>query len=756
MRAWRLAVAAVGAVSVVAASMLIAPQTSRADASQFDMSKPVYGPNEIIYVEYGILTRACDFTFTASDIYVVPAGFSGGALNDVSGAPNTFVTGLIGSPVEYEQVGITGPDGSIPSGTYDLVEDSCQNGQFDAGEDSILRNAFTVDTSLPVPGLPAADIAAMKQEATELQEHWTRATAAMTALVVAYTLAGTATTGPEAVQYLIFEALYGVVENRMGITRLWTLQGAVDAPADQALHFRGLAADPPRSDFTDATALPSSAMGVYPPESDFDAALYSWLTDMDQSNRLAEALLEALEKYQGAQQANDGAAALAQARSAAALSELLADALDQQVASGAAVGAAETAAGIDMADRWAQTKALQDTLRSSGLDSATRQLLERVGIDAAAQSQSLAEFLAIDLSGQSTTFGATIADGNATAPATAASMRSLAAAMDTLADGLQQSLATQSVTIYPEPVVTAPASGVVGSTITVSVAAPGATSFAWDLDADGDFDDATGAQASIVPAWAGSRSVQVRATGPAGSAVGYAVVDVAAKPGAKPVLAPTPAPATIIQVDEGDSVTLTAGASDPDGDPVAVTWRLTDSAVTATGESFQVVGDPAARIRAVQAVASDPAGHAASALWVVITPVVLGGSTGDEPTAGFGFDPVAAVPGGLVVFTDESQAASGRSIVAWEWDLDGDGVVDSSVADPRWTYSALGPVTVSLTVTDSEGDQDTVSRELVVSNPSYVSLYPVAGTMSSSQVTVRVKAWSRVDWSELGGADVVV
>jgi len=41
----------------------------------------------------------------------------------------------------------------------------------------------------------------------------------------------------------------------------------------------------------------------------------------------------------------------------------------------------------------------------------------------------------------------------------------------------------------------------------------------------------------------------------------------------------------------------------------------------------------------------------------------------------------------------------------WEWDLDGDYITDSTDRNPTWTYDEEGEYDVTLTVTDSQGDQ---------------------------------------------------
>lgn len=59
-----------------------------------------------------------------------------------------------------------------------------------------------------------------------------------------------------------------------------------------------------------------------------------------------------------------------------------------------------------------------------------------------------------------------------------------------------------------------------------------------------------------------------------------------------------------------------------------------------------------------------------------------------------------------VQFSDESTG----NISNWEWDFNGDGVVDSTVENPNYTYETPGNYTVSLTVTSPQGT-DTETRK---------------------------------------------
>jgi PKD repeat protein len=69
---------------------------------------------------------------------------------------------------------------------------------------------------------------------------------------------------------------------------------------------------------------------------------------------------------------------------------------------------------------------------------------------------------------------------------------------------------------------------------------------------------------------------------------------------------------------------------------------------------------------------------------------------------------------GIVPFEARFRDRSSGNIVSWEWDLDGDGVIDSTDEDASITYTEPGIYTISLTVTDTYGNTDTETKESFV------------------------------------------
>ncbi len=82
------------------------------------------------------------------------------------------------------------------------------------------------------------------------------------------------------------------------------------------------------------------------------------------------------------------------------------------------------------------------------------------------------------------------------------------------------------------------------------------------------------------------------------------------------------------------------------------------------------------------------------------------GPGGQPPSADFRASTTTGYVPADIQFTDISVGV----VNAWEWDFDGDGTVDSTSRNPRYTYDSPGNYTVSLTAS-GPGGSDTRTRE---------------------------------------------
>ncbi|MFC1999353.1 PKD domain-containing protein [Chloroflexota bacterium] len=88
--------------------------------------------------------------------------------------------------------------------------------------------------------------------------------------------------------------------------------------------------------------------------------------------------------------------------------------------------------------------------------------------------------------------------------------------------------------------------------------------------------------------------------------------------------------------------------------------------------------------------------------------------------AGFIGSPTSGTIPLLVQFTDQSVG----DITGWEWDLNGDGTVDSTAQNPSHTYGAAGQYNVTLTVTAAAGTDTHTETNYIVAKESVVVYFP--------------------------------
>ena len=155
-------------------------------------------------------------------------------------------------------------------------------------------------------------------------------------------------------------------------------------------------------------------------------------------------------------------------------------------------------------------------------------------------------------------------------------------------------------------------------------------------------------------------------------------------------------------------------AADPDpGDAVAYYLYLGDSAPTPLVASGPGTNASPGRLDPLTiyswyVVARD--NHNANATGTVWT-----FTTADEaPTADFDANPTNGWAPLRVSFYDRS-VSEHDAIVAWAWDFQNDGTVDSTGENPTFEYAGAGTYSVSLSVANSHGSTGTVTRTNLIS-----------------------------------------
>ena len=101
-----------------------------------------------------------------------------------------------------------------------------------------------------------------------------------------------------------------------------------------------------------------------------------------------------------------------------------------------------------------------------------------------------------------------------------------------------------------------------------------------------------------------------------------------------------------------------------------------------------------------------------------------------QPLAAVSFTatPSSGVRPLTVAFTDTST----NTPVAWEWDFNNDGVIDSTDQNPTFEYTAVGTYSVRLTVTNAGGTSSTLVADLITVTVGTCTVPNLANVLSSN------------------------
>lgn len=254
-----------------------------------------FGANDIIRID-GTITFEddCpeggidDWVYPATDVYIVAAGSVGGAgteLTDAGGfRANTIVAGA--SVFTDEPIGVTPPTGDIDEGVYDVVYDTCQDGTYEPGTDTLFPGAITVALPEVLP-LANAAITAMKTDALIEYVTWLATRYAMNKM---FDLADKAIKlqcdlgSPIACAMKELDYFDGIKEDFLALL------------LSQANHYLAIALDPPDPAYEQVTAVDPIDAPVDHSDSAISNATAETLLPLATEAALSEALLHAVER----------------------------------------------------------------------------------------------------------------------------------------------------------------------------------------------------------------------------------------------------------------------------------------------------------------------------------------------------------------------------------------------------------------------------------------------------------------------------
>jgi large repetitive protein len=250
----------------------------------------------------------------------------------------------------------------------------------------------------------------------------------------------------------------------------------------------------------------------------------------------------------------------------------------------------------------------------------------------------------------------------------------------------------------------------------------GSISYAWDIDGDG-FDDGSDATEQFSFPSPETRTIRVRVTDTeGGTATAEDTVTVVGNSVPTAVVDCSPN-----QVNQGDPVSCSsAGSSDPDGGNLRYEWSVDGGAFIEGGPTFSpsnlAPGSHTITLRVTDnAGATDTASDQVSVNAPPVARVSFADAT-PEP----GQNPQVPLVGHPVIFSAEASTDPGGSIVAYAWDIDGDGFDDGSGVTQQFSFADAGPKTVALRVTDNSGATDVETVSFRVNSP------PVPGEIFTS------------------------
>lgn len=628
--------------------MFMVGPSSASAGQELLFEKGTYGANEVIRVEFGngdpvAFCPGGGFAdgpfFTVTDFYIVASGSvtAGDTLSGTGKRVSLVYSHTAG--FFDETFAFTKPaSGGLGGGSYDVVFDECQDGTFDPVEDFIVPNAFRVVLPSTLPPL-APLIADIKVQARIKSANMARKVAGLAGLVVLekLLLIRNVLRYPKvflaaADEYLLF--LGGTIELAHGgsmelANQISSALGGGPGEAEQALRlasaeggrWRQIADDPPDPAFRQVMPLRARKLAVGQATSPLGSALLAVANQADQEGALAEALLHAMERYQGAAEAGDTEFALLHATAIRTYAEQLEMEQVAHEARLATLDAELQRVPPDLDFERDVLLQLRDDAQS-GLAPSVVRGLRNAGLSSFEIEQVRLGLADLDVSDFST-------------GALRQAMSDLVTSNAVLADSLG-ALATNSRALIAPIQATGVAEQIPiadagfsyatteGTTITLNGSGssdPDGTivSYAWDLDGDAEFDDANGPTPTLTPVRAGDSLLGLQVTDNDGRTnVGYARLSVtdANRPPEITALEPPPG---VQQLVAGGEMTFSQTAEDPDGDSVITSWLL-DGEEIATGETYTLrsrAATPGPHTVVARSSDGRPDGGTASHAWLV-------------------------------------------------------------------------------------------------------------------------------------------
>ncbi len=578
------------------------------------------------------------FLSRAGDVYIVPKGSvsNGGVLVDISGVPNTIQSFTFGGLFLDELIGIVG-SGNLVTGQYDVIIDEDQNGVFTTGIDNFHtgpNGAINVILPANIPPLPPS-VAQLKNDATNKKNN------AITAAVTWEFI-------------LAMEQLnshLGCISNPLGcfvgqfanaVTKFYQNFLMVQDPkvgasillANNVGHWAGIEADPPDSNFMQLSPL--EAVELIDPKSNvpLDVAYANAGNAIAVENALSEAALHSFERYQGADNANNGQWALIHARATQNYASLLQVKLPVSNTALTELNTVVAALPSTFTDPIPDWEAFRSDVAMNGLSVPVQTellALQLTGTDIIDLEASIG---ALDYS--SFSLNDMVSANNAMIGSNNQLVTTLGTLETDMATIISNLLAEGFTDVHPIADAGGPYSGTEGVPVT-SFDGTGSSDpdnaivlYEWDFDRDAVFGDATGPLPVFTFNQAFEGLVGLRVTDNDGNqGIDYAWIEIANSNSRPSIDTFNPSPPHEMEL--GDVLALGITASDPDNDPFTIQWFV-DDVLKQTGPNFNYqptlqseIGTPLIRVEVND---NQPTGGIVSKTWgvAVFAPAQIDGT----------------------------------------------------------------------------------------------------------------------------------
>jgi PKD repeat protein len=485
------------------------------------------------------------------------------------------------------------------SGSYKIVLDNCQDGEYNADEDYIHDELLRVHQAGPPDARQIAAASEMKNKWRKDSIVWNAMSKVLTG-VIAVAMVVVPILNARNIIGGMATALIGAGGFFLGYVAIYF--------SDVAKKYEALAADPPDPLYKQYSALPGVQPLVTPTSDPLLESTIALTTAGANEGAAAEMLLHSLERYQGAQLEGRYDWQLVHARALRSQITLLQDQIARSSAAADELSAALAADTRDLDTVFATVEPLRARIASSGLTSAERLALLGMGFSDEQVDRFVEEFAALPFDLSISGIQSQLAELRAAGADQSAELDVWAAQIDQVIADFE----ADPLTGDPGPVARAggPYTAQVGAPLTLSATASTSpvaiTSYQWDLDGDGAFDDATGATPSVTFSRPGQQLIGLRTVNEYGLAnvdfTALAVAPVNHSPRFDSVSA---APEDFNLV-IGETWPVNVTVSDPDGDAVEVKWLL-DGNVVGSGLSYSYTpGEADIGVHTLQAVATNP------------------------------------------------------------------------------------------------------------------------------------------------------